>query len=869
MWSTYRRELIVMKLDLEELEDCPTNQIDGFYDRIQALMPTLFTHRCSEKKPGGFFERVRMGTWMGHVIEHIAIELQCLAGMPVGFGRTRSTSRRGVYHVVFAYQTENAGLYAAKAAVRIAVALVSDTYYDIAQDIKELIKISKREGIGPSTQSMINEARRRGIPYKRLDTDSLVMFGQGVHQKIIRATLACTTSSVGVDLAADKQETKRILEEGFIPVPKGVLIKTREEMLNAIDSLDFPLAVKPLNGNHGRGITTNINSVEQAQSAFTKAKEISDEIIVEKFNEGVDYRFLVVNYQLVAVAKRTPAMVVGDNQSTIKELIEKTNNDPNRGEGHEKVLTTIKVDAATNTILVEKNLTLNSVLAVGEVLYLKDTANISTGGTARDVTDIIHPYNVFLAERIARLMNLDICGIDIIAKDINVPIKEGTGAVLEVNAGPGFRMHLSPAKGIARNVAEPVMRMLFPPGSPSRIPIVAVTGTNGKTTTTRLVAHFAKNAGHTVGFTTTDGIFIQDQAIYYGDCSGPASAEAILRDPIVDFAVLECARGGILRSGLGFDKCDISIITNISEDHLGLGDIETLEQLAKVKAVIAHSTFDEGHAILNADDDIVYAISEELDCNIALFSMSDKNQRVIDHCAKGGYAAFIEKGYLTVAKGEWKTRFGKIKDIPLTLEGRAECMIKNLLPSVLAAVIRNFDVKMIRKALMTFIPGPEQTPGRMNVFKFSNFDVMIDYAHNSDGLIQLEKFLQQVESPVKVGIITSPGDRRDEDIRNIGIHSGKMFDEIIIRHDTDLRGRTKENITQLITEGIRQVNPAIPITVISDECESLRFAMDNAKEGSFIVMCTDKVQEILEFVKQAKDSEANQGQLETVTVNSL
>ncbi|HYK44353.1 MAG TPA: cyanophycin synthetase [Parafilimonas sp.] len=867
-WSTYRQKLIVMKLDLEESEEFPTNKIDGFADRIQELIPTLYSHRCSEGKPGGFFERVRQGTWMGHVIEHIALEIQSLAGMQCGFGRTRSTNKSGVYHVVFSYQVENAGLYAAKAAVRIAQALESDIHYDIAKDIKELSRINKNEGLGPSTQAIVNEAVKKGIPYKRIDNDSLLRLGQGIHQKLIRATMACTTSSIGVDIASDKEETKRILAESFIPLPRGKDVATVEELDEVIRDLGYPIVIKPVNGNHGRGVTTNILSKEKAYEAFEVAHELSDKVIVEKFVRGIDYRFLVVNYKLVAVAKRTPAMVMGDDKSTIKELIDDTNNDPRRGEDHENVLTTIKVDNVTNSILVQKNLTLNSVLPLGEILFLKDTANISTGGTAKDVSDVVHPYNVFLAERIARLMNLDICGIDVIAEDIAIPITEKNGAVLEVNAGPGFRMHLSPSIGPGRNVAEPLIKMLFPPGSASRIPIVAVTGTNGKTTVTRLIAHIASQAGQSVGYTTTDGIYIQNQPVFFGDCSGPSSAEVVLRDPIVDFAVLECARGGILRSGLGFDKCNVGIVTNISEDHLGLDEIHSLRELAKVKSVVPRSVFNHGYAVLNADDDLVFKMQEDLDCKIALFSMDADNDRIQEHCENGGLAAIVEKGYITICKGEWRTRIAKIKEIPLTFSGRAQCMVQNILPAILTAVIYDFKIDTIRAALRSFIPSAETTPGRMNIFKFRNFDFMIDYAHNVDSLRQLKTFIDQTTATAKIGIIASPGDRRDEDIRNLGFLAGKIFDEIIIRHDKDGRGRTKEQLTQLTVQGIMQANAHAVINIISDELEAIQYAMDNAKKGSFIVLLSDKVQESIEYVSGLLKNEKQEKQKKQVNQNS-
>jgi len=849
-WSTYRRQLIVMKLDLQEAEETPTNKIPGFAERLEALMPSLYEHRCSEKKPGGFFERIRKGTWLGHVIEHVALEMQSLADMPCGFGRTRSADKKGLYNLVFAYQVENAGLYAARAAVRCIEALKDNKPYNIDVDIQALATINKNEGIGPSTQAIINAAKKRGIPYKRLDDNSLIMFGQGINQKVIDATVASTTSGVGIDIASDKNATKKLLAKNFIPVAQGSIISDESELEDAISNIGYPVVIKPIDGNHGKGITTNITTHADALDAFRKAQQVSKKIVIEKYIKGMDYRFLLINYKLEAVARRTPAMVIGDDISTIQQLIEKTNNDPRRGEGHEKTLTSIKIDEQTLTILAKKNLTLDSMLPDGEVLFLKDTANLSTGGTARDVTTAVHPQNIFLAERIARLMNLDICGIDIVAEDITQPINNTNGAVVEVNAAPGFRMHTSPTYGMPRNVGEAVIRMLYPTGTSSRIPVVAITGTNGKTTTTRLIAHIAKHAGHNVGYTTTDGIYIQDQLIYAGDCSGPASAEVVLRDPIVDFAVLETARGGILRSGLAFDKCDISIITNITEDHLGLNDINTVEELAKVKSVVARSTFNDGFAILNADDNIVYNIKEELDCNIALFSMNDNNERILKHCEDGGWAAIIEKGYFTVCKGEWRTRIARVHEVPLTLDGRAACMIKNILPSILAASISDFDTKTIRRALQNFIPGPEFTPGRMNIFKIKNFEVMIDYVHNTDGFKQLKDFMEKVNASVKTCIIGCAGDRRDGDIKLMGRYAAEIFDEIIIRHDDDGRGRTNEQITQLITDGVHSIKPGKEILVISNEIEALNYAIEHAVKGSFIVNCSEEIGACINVIRE-------------------
>lgn len=850
-WSNYRKKLIVIKLDLGELEDFPTNKIDGFSERIEQLLPSMYEHECSEGHPGGFFHRVETGTWMGHVVEHIALEIQSLAGMACGYGRTRSTNVRGVYHVVFSYEHEKAGLYAAKAAVEIAEALIKDEAYDLQKDIDELAYLKRRYSFGPSTQAIVSEAQKRHIPFKRLSEGSLVTFGYGNKQQRIRAGITGNTSGIGIDLAGDKDATKRLLQSAHISVPKGVLVYDEEDLNDALDRIQFPVVVKPVDGNHGRGITTNVMTKDDALAAFRIAKTISREVIVEEFIQGFDYRFLVINYKLVAVAKRTPAMVMGDGKSTIAQLIEQTNKDPKRGNGHENVMTQIVVDEITEHILEKKNLKLSQVLPLGEIVFLKDTANLSTGGTATDVTDLVHPENAFMAERVARLLNLDICGIDVVAKDINVPLTREVGGIVEVNACPGLRMHLSPSKGLARNVAEPIVDMLFPDKSNGRIPIVAITGTNGKTTTTRLMAHLAQHAGKKVGYTTTEGIYIQGKAINMGDCTGPVSAEAVLYDPTIDFAVLECARGGILRSGLGFDHCDISIVTNVTEDHIGLKDIHSVEDLANVKAVVARSTYDHGYSILNADDDLVYNMARSLSCNIALFSITENNERVQEHCRKGGMAAIIEKGYLTICKGEWKTRLEKIVNIPLSMNGRAECMIKNILPAALAAVIHGFKTEDIRNALKSFTPSAEQTPGRMNIFNFGQFELMIDYAHNPDGFVQLKKFMDKTPASHKTGVLSATGDRRDEDIIAIGKLSAQIFDEIIIKHDKDLRGRSKEEITKLLLEGIYSERK-MPVQIISNEFDSVQYALDHAQSGSFTVILADDVLKTIDYLKHAQ-----------------
>lgn len=855
-WSIRRHKLIVMVLDLEDLEQKPTNTLDGFLERMQALLPGLYEHRCSEGEPGGFYKRVKEGTWMGHVVEHIALEIQTMAGMDVGFGRTRSYGETGVYHVVFDYLEEKVGVYAAKAAVRIAEALIEGTAYDLKDDVQEMRELREIQRLGPSTASIIDEAIARGIPWIRLNKYSLCQLGYGCNQVRVQATVTSKTSSIGVDIAGDKEDTKFLLDQAEIPVPKGEIIKTETGLREAVDYLKFPLVIKPIDGNHGRGVTTNITNWEQALEGFQMAKKISNAVIVEQYITGDDYRILLINYKLVAAAKRLPAQIVGDGLLSIDALIKKTNADPRRGYGHEKVLTYITIDDITLKLLELKGYTLDSVLAKGEVLVVKDTANLSTGGTSVDVTDIVHPHTVFMAERISRIVGLDICGIDFLTKDISKPVSEVGGAVIEVNAGPGFRMHLAPAEGLPRNVAAPVIDMLYPPGKNSRIPIVAVTGTNGKTTTTRLIAHMARMMGYTVGFTTTDGIYIQNHLMMQGDCSGPGSAEFVLKDPTVNFAVFETARGGILRAGLGFKNCNYAIVTNVAPDHLGLKGIHTMEQLAKVKGVVVESVLPDGYAILNADDDLVYAMRERINCKLALFSMDEDNPRIKKHMREHGIGAIYENGFITICKGEWKMRIVKAVNVPLTYGGRASFMIQNVLPAVLTAYFNGFELDDIKAALESFIPSPAQTPGRLNMFDFKHFSILLDYAHNPAGLQALKKFIDKIDAYPKVGIIAGIGDRRQEDNEGIGKVAAEMFDEIIVRQDKHLRGKTDQEIIEMLTAGIKQHDISKPFKVIPKESEAIKYAIENVKEGSLIVVCSDVVPDALELVQRYLEEEA-------------
>ncbi|OKS88899.1 cyanophycin synthetase [Mucilaginibacter polytrichastri] len=859
IWSSNRKKLIQMRLNLEELEHQPTNKIDGFYERLKTLIPSLYEHRCSPGIPGGFFQRVIAGTWMGHVIEHIALEIQTLAGMDTGYGRTRETHTPGVYNVVFNYLEEKVGIFAAEAAVRIAEALIKGDDYNLEADIQTMKEIRENTRLGPSTGSIVEEAIARDIPWIRLNNQSLVQLGYGKNQVRIRATMTEKTSSIAVDLAGNKDETKRILQEHAIPVAKGITITSVAEVAEAIRKVGFPLVFKPLDGNHGRGATINVKTEDDAIAAFEHAAKISRKVIVEKFITGYDFRVLVIDNQMVAAALRIPAHVKGNGELNIQQLIDKENSDPRRGYGHENVLTEISVDRDTMDLLEKKGYTLETVPTDGEIVYLKSTANLSTGGTSVDVTDHVHPQNVFICERISRVIGLDICGIDIMADNLTEPLTENGGVILEVNAAPGFRMHIAPSEGLPRNVAGHVIDMLYPPGKSARIPIIATTGTNGKTTTTRLIAHLIKSSGYRVGYTTSDGIYVQNTMMLKGDTTGPVSTEFILKDPSVDFAVLETARGGILRSGLGFSKCDIGVITNIQPDHLGIADINTLEDLARVKSVVINSVKKDGWGILNADNEYCVKIGRKADCKIAYFSRDEENPVIKAHCAKGGIACIAENGYITIKKGDWKIRVQRTALVPLTFGGTVSFMIENVMAATLAAYVWGIKTEEIKTSLTTFIPSVAQTPGRMNIFNFKDFRFMVDFAHNPDGYLGVKEFLKSIDSPMKIGLISGTGDRRDEDIRELGAIAATMFDRILLRQENHTRGRTRENLLGLMVEGIKSVNPDMNFELLTADQDPIAYAISLAQPGTFITTLSDAVDNAVELVQNFQEKERYHG----------
>ncbi len=846
-WSIRYGKLILVRLDLEDLADRPSDTLPGFYEGLVAVLPSLEEHFCSPGCRGGFLSRVREGTMMGHILEHVALELQTLADMPVGFGRTRETSTPGVYQVLFQYETEEAGRYAARAAFRLCQSLVETGSYpraELEKDLDDLRELRVAAALGPSTEALVREAEARDIPWIALETRNLLQFGYGKYQQRVQASLTSRSNVLGVELACDKESTKQILGNAGVPVPRGAVVYYLSELEEAIDRLGgYPVVVKPLNGNHGRGITIDIRNGEEAEAAYDLAREVSSGVIVEHFYQGRDHRILVVNHKVVAVAERIPAHVVGNGQDTIEALVNRENRDPRRGEGHDNILTQIQLDRTTDELLSRQGYSLDTVLEPGEIAYLRATANLSTGGVAIDRTDEIHPETVWIAERVSRIIGLDIAGIDVVTPDISKPMGEVDGVIVEVNAAPGLRMHVAPSEGFPRNVGAPILDMLFPPGTPTRIPLVAVTGTNGKTTTTRLTAHILREVYETVGFTTTDGIYLGEHLVEQGDTTGPQSAQVILQDPTVDIAVLETARGGILRSGLAFPHCDVGIVLNVAADHLGLGDINTIDEMAKLKAVVAESVQANGYAVLNADDERVAAMADHVRGKVAYFSMDPENPIVRSHLQRGGVAAVYEKGNLSILQQDWVLRIEKAKQVPLTMGGRAPFMIANALAASLAAFVQGVPVEAIRAALRSFRASAQQTPGRMNLFNLGRYHALVDYAHNPAGYEAVGGFVQNWAGPA-IGVVGGPGDRRDEDLMELGALSATIFDQIIVKEDDDNRGRPRGDAAALIVQGILQTaDGAEPTahTVQLDETEAIEWALNNAPDNGLVVIFPESV----------------------------
>ncbi|MEP6388713.1 MAG: cyanophycin synthetase [Halioglobus sp.] len=859
-WASF--PLIKHVLDLGVLEEWPSARLgDAFVNPLVDALPGLQEHGCSYREPGGFVRRLREdeGTWMGHIMEHVALEIQCMAGSEVTFGRTRSTGEPGQYNMVYAYRQRDVGLEAGQLARKLLLHLLpaelqSQIDYDFEDDfdfqdeLKDFVLRAQKREFGPSTGSLVKAAEERGIPWLRLNQYSLVQFGHGVHQQRIQATITSETRHIAVEIACDKEDTHKLLNDLGLPVPQQRMIYSARRAIAAAERIGYPVVLKPLNANHGRGVSINLTTSEQVVTAFDQAQEhgTGRAVLVESFIEGFDHRMLVVGKELVAVAKRVPGHVVGDGQRTIEELIDSVNKDPRRGIGHEKVLTRLELDKQADRLLSEAGKDAQTVLDDGEIFYLRSTANLSTGGTAIDMTDVVHPDNREMAIRAVRAVGLDVGGVDFLTADITRSYKEIGGAIVEVNAAPGFRMHVAPSEGEPRDVAGKVMDMLFGPAETGRIPIAAITGTNGKTTTSRMLSHILKDCGHTVGLTSTDGIQIDGKISVKGDMTGPTSAQIVLRDPSVDFAVMETARGGILRAGLGYQESNVAACLNIESDHLGLKGVDTLEQLAEIKRVVVETATDV--AVLNADDINCLKMADYCDAQrICYVTMNSDNALVREHIRAGGMACVLERGI----NGDMITFYDNGSHMPLlwshlipaTMEGKAMHNVQNAMFAASMAYALNKEFEQIRHGLRTFDTSFFQAPGRMNVYNEHPFKVILDYAHNPAAFRVVADTVDRMDvNGRRVGVISMPGDRRDEDIQESARMVAGHFDQYICKADDNRRGRGEDEVPQLlraelIAQGVSDEN----IRVIPSEEEAIEAALQAGGEGDLLVVFGDNI----------------------------
>ncbi len=837
LWS--RHTAIEAVVSCEPAERMLEN-LSGFEDALRKLFPTLGPLR-PDGRPGQIS--------LAHVLEAASLALQAQAGCPVTFSRTAVTVEAGTYQVVVEYSEESVGRKAFEHAQQLVAAALGTQTFDVDAALAELRELDEDVRLGPSTGSIVTAAQVRGIPWRRLTQGSLVQFGWGAKQRRIWAAEVDNTSAVAESIAQDKDLTKRLLAAAGVPVPIGRPVDSVDDAWAVAEEIGLPVVVKPQDGNQGKGVTVNIVSREHLAIAYKAAEEIG-QVMVEKYLPGNDFRMLVVGDRLVAAARRDPPHVIGDGVHTVRELVDKVNADPRRGEGHATSLTKIRFDDIAIARLDVQGLKPDSVPEKGRRVILRNNANLSTGGTATDVTDDVHPEVAARAIAAAQTIGLEICGVDVLAESVHKPLEEQNGGIVEVNAAPGLRMHLSPSFGKGRNVGEAVIANLYKSGDDGRIPIVAVTGTNGKTTTARLAAHLLATSGLRVGMTNTDGVYVSGRQIDSGDCSGPKSARNVLMHPDVDAAVFETARGGILREGLGFDRCQTAVVTNMGAgDHLGLNYITTVEDLAVLKRVIVMNVATNGHAVLNATDPIVTAMASKCPGGVIFFAADPHNPVLTAHRARGKRTLCVDGEAIVVSEGNWRESL-LLRDIPITRNGTIGFQVDNVMAAVGAAWSSGLDWDTIRRGLASFVNDADNAPGRFNVMSYKGATVMADYGHNPDAMRALVSAVQGMPAKRRSVVISGAGDRRDEDIREQTAILGDAFDDLILFQDACQRGREDGEVLTLLREGLSKAQRANHVQEVRGEFVAIDTALARLQPGDLCLVLVDQVDEALAHLAQ-------------------
>jgi cyanophycin synthetase len=846
------KPVLRMTLDLQDLYERESYEVPRFVERLLTCLPGVHQHGCGKGEPGGFIERLHGGTYFGHIVEHVALELTEPVGIPATYGKTVSAPTPGCYYVVVEYKSELGMRALLRVAVDLVEALVAGQSFPLEERLEDVRRLVRRTALGPSTKAIADAAARRGIPWTRISDGSLLRLGYGRHMRYLQAAVSGNTSDIAVDMASDKALAKRLLDEAGIPVPNGIVVSSLDEASDIFEQLGTPLAVKPVDGNHGNGITLYVTTRQELRAAFHDARQVSSKVLIEEQFEGEDYRVLVINGRVVAASQRIPAHVIGNGLDTVDQLIRVLNDDPRRGEGHEKALTRVSVDARMLSVLQRQGLSLAAVPERDQRVVLSDTANLSTGGTAVDVTDALHPELGRMCERAAKAIGLDICGVDLVVPTIEAPFE--SGGIVEVNAGPGLRMHLFPDAGTPRDVATSIVEMLYPHQSNGRIPIISVTGTNGKTTTTRMIGHTVERTGHTVGMTTTDGIDIGGSRVVTGDTTGPRSARTVLMDRSVDVAVLETARGGIMRGGLGYDWSDIGVITNIQWDHVGQDGIEDLDDIVHVKSLVAERVRAGGTLVLNADDPTVMGLLslrrvQRVSRHIILFSLHSDNPHVQSHRKNGGTAVYLHDGVVMECNGDTESAIVDVETVPVTLHGLAEFQIANVLAATAACRAFGLSPDAVAAGMRSF-SNDSQNLGRCTMYCVKDGYAVLDYGHNPEAIASVLRLAHRCPVTRVTAVLSLPGDRADWFIQEAAKVAARGCHRLIVHEDEDRRGRREGEVPELILSAAQEASPSCQCRIVRKSADAVQTALQDMMPGEIIVIFCDQFQQVTQLLEE-------------------